>query len=625
MNAGFAVAAATVALSDRLHVLIGDAVPGARVTTLNPGDESLRSGDPIVNLFLFRSARNGFVSNNDLPTRSAAGQPLASPVMRLDLDYMISFFGNNTKLDPQRLLGLVVGGLNAEPYIKRNALRATIATTPWLGGSPDPELPMEEIRVTPLNMPPDAMARLWSEFVHVPYQLTQLYTVTSVPLVTMLPVEPVLPVRRIGLRAVPSRRIVITSIVNAADPELPLQGGGQMASTLDQSGPARSRGQAERRCRARRKGRLRCRRFRGIAGRSDRQPVACGDGGPPLGAGDAHGPGEQAGGELANLPHLDRAFFRATACGRERPAPGDDDIAGAGQVQRPGAAVSARRTPAARAKHPVCRGPRRRPISLRRSVACPPANIWSASRSRCRDVARLLGRSLHRPGGRRAGSELRHGHGHAARRTISECVEPGVAAAGKLCAAARALRRGADVGRCARRARFASQGIGARRDGGLVQSEPIRSRGGGACGRYRDFTRFYPNLRSGTGRPGDAVSDGTTGACGFRLARRCVAGRVRAVLAVAVLPADHHRADAHVEPAATAIGHSKRGAFIPDRSARDRRGGLRPDPRGRGRAATAVGHGARKAARSFRHEQRHDDPPDLGADPGARSASVRGF
>jgi Pvc16 N-terminal domain len=236
MNAGFAVAAATVALSDRLHVLIGDAVPGARVMTLNPGDESLRSGDPIVNLFLFRSARNGFVSNNDLPTRSAAGQPLASPIMRLDLDYMISFFGNNTKLDPQRLLGLVVGGLNAEPYIKQDALRATIATTPWLGGSPDPELPMEEIRVTPLNMPPDAMARLWSEFVHVPYQLTQLYTVTPVPLVTMLPVEPVLPVRRIGLRAVPSRRIVITSIVNAADPELPLQGGGQMAIRLTNPG-----------------------------------------------------------------------------------------------------------------------------------------------------------------------------------------------------------------------------------------------------------------------------------------------------------------------------------------------------------------------------------------------------
>jgi hypothetical protein len=197
MNTGFAVAAATVTLADRLHLLIGDAVPGARVTTLNPGSESLRGGDPIVNLFLFRSARNGPVSNNDL-TRGAGGQPQASPVMKLDLDYMISFFGDDAKLDPQRLLGLVVGGLNAEPSITQDALRATIATTPWLGSSPDPELPVEALRITPLDMPPDAMARVWSGFVRAPYQLTQFYTMSPVSLVTtVLPVEPVLPVRRI--------------------------------------------------------------------------------------------------------------------------------------------------------------------------------------------------------------------------------------------------------------------------------------------------------------------------------------------------------------------------------------------------------------------------------------------
>jgi hypothetical protein len=232
MNSNFSVAAVTVAFADRLHVLISNSVSGARVTTLNPSAESLRGGDPIVNLYLFRTARNGFVSNNDLPTRGALGKPLASPVLKLDLDYMITFFGDDAKLDPQRLLGLVVGGLNAEPYIKRDALRSAIMTTPWLGGGGDPELPSEQIRVTPLDMPPDAMARLWSEFVNVPYQLTQLYTATPVTLETVLPVEPVLPVRRIGLRAVPSRTIAIAAIANAPDPSLPLVGGGQMGIRL---------------------------------------------------------------------------------------------------------------------------------------------------------------------------------------------------------------------------------------------------------------------------------------------------------------------------------------------------------------------------------------------------------
>jgi hypothetical protein len=231
MNSNFSVAAVTVAFADRLHALIGNSISGARVTTLNPSAESLRGGDPIVNLYLFRATRNGFVSNNDLPKRGAPGQPLASPVLKLDLDYMITFFGDDAKLDPQRLLGLVAGGLNAEPYIKRDALRSAITTTPWLGGG-DPELPSEQIRIMPLDMPPDAMARLWSEFVNVPYQLTQLYTAMPVTLVTVMPVEPVLPVRRIGMRAAPSRAIAIMAIANAADPSLPLVGGGQMGIRL---------------------------------------------------------------------------------------------------------------------------------------------------------------------------------------------------------------------------------------------------------------------------------------------------------------------------------------------------------------------------------------------------------
>ena len=101
---------------------------------------------------------------------------------KLDLDYMITFFGDDAKLDPQRLLGLVVGGLNAEPLITRNALRSAITTMPQLAGAGDPALPREEVRIMPLDLPPDAMARLWSQFVHVPYQLTQLYTATPVTL-----------------------------------------------------------------------------------------------------------------------------------------------------------------------------------------------------------------------------------------------------------------------------------------------------------------------------------------------------------------------------------------------------------------------------------------------------------
>jgi uncharacterized protein DUF4255 len=235
MSAGFAVAAATATLANRLHNIVGDAVPGTRITTLNPGSQALRNGDPIVNLYLFRTNRNGSVSNNDLPTRGPAGKPMASPTLMLDLDYMITFFGDDARLDPQRLLGLVAGGLNAAPFMDSQTIRATIAANPLLTGTAL-DLQANQIRITPMNLAPDALARLWSEFVDVPYQLTQLYTVTPVGLEVTLPVTPVLPVRQLGIVARPAGPIAVRGIVNAAAPGLPLSGGGQMAIRMSDPG-----------------------------------------------------------------------------------------------------------------------------------------------------------------------------------------------------------------------------------------------------------------------------------------------------------------------------------------------------------------------------------------------------
>lgn len=226
MTARFPIAAATATLADRLHRLIGDAVTGAQVTTLNPGLEKLRTGDPFVNLYLFRAVRNGALSNLDLPTRSATGYAMSVPTLVLTLDYMITFFGDDTRLDPQRLLGLVAAGLSAWPVLDPADVAATIAATPWLG---DAETPMAPMRLSPMNLTPEQMARVWSEFVNVPYQLTQLYTLMSVVLPEPVAVSPVLPVRQIGLRAAPRRPLAITAIVNAGDPALPLASGAKMA------------------------------------------------------------------------------------------------------------------------------------------------------------------------------------------------------------------------------------------------------------------------------------------------------------------------------------------------------------------------------------------------------------
>lgn len=243
MSNSLAVATVTAAFGNHLARFIDDPdlpgsrdkpdrpasiVPGARVTTLHPGTASLRDGDPLVNLYLFRVTRNPFEANHDLPTRAAGGRALASPTARLDLDYMITFFGDDTRLETHRLLGGVVAGLHAAPALDQALVQATIAHTPWLAGSTLGER-AAPITIMPMSLPPDAMARLWSEFVNQPYQLTVLYTVSAIGLEVPLTVAPALPVRRIGLDVQPAGPIVIRGVVDADHPDLPVSAGCNMA------------------------------------------------------------------------------------------------------------------------------------------------------------------------------------------------------------------------------------------------------------------------------------------------------------------------------------------------------------------------------------------------------------
>lgn len=242
MSNALAVATVTATLANQLSRFIGNDkdtaggnVPGARVTTLNPGSSALRDGDPLVNLYLYRVVRNGFTSNTDLPTRTAQGRALTPPVLMLELDYMITFFGDDARLEPQRLLGSVVAGLNAEPSLGRALIQATIAHTPWLAGSTLGD-DATAIHLTPQSMRADVMSRVWSEFVSVPYQLTVMYTAASVALEVPQAIAPSRPVRRLGVEVRPSGPLPVRGIVNADQPDAPLVSGCRMAVRLPNPG-----------------------------------------------------------------------------------------------------------------------------------------------------------------------------------------------------------------------------------------------------------------------------------------------------------------------------------------------------------------------------------------------------
>src|SRR5690348_9540501 len=104
MSNALAIATVTAMLRSVLrNALTGINVSGADVTSLRPDAPNLPN--PGVNIFLYRVAPNPFFRTADLPTRRADGALLRRPQAALDLDYLLTFYGDDNVEEPQRLLG----------------------------------------------------------------------------------------------------------------------------------------------------------------------------------------------------------------------------------------------------------------------------------------------------------------------------------------------------------------------------------------------------------------------------------------------------------------------------------------------------------------------------------------
>src|SRR5450755_3585935 len=117
MSNFLAIATATATLRTLLHDAVSGDVPGANVTTTRPDLLVSKDQPTEVNIYLYQVTPNAAYRNSDLPTRRPDGTVVQRPMAALDLHYMISFYGNENELEPQRLLGSVARTMHAQPYL----------------------------------------------------------------------------------------------------------------------------------------------------------------------------------------------------------------------------------------------------------------------------------------------------------------------------------------------------------------------------------------------------------------------------------------------------------------------------------------------------------------------------
>lgn len=220
MSNFLAIATVTATLRDILFDSILADVAGADVSTVRPvtGAQTPTVG---ANIYLYQITPNVAFRNSDLPTRNSNGDLSRKPTAALDLHYLLTFYGDDTKLEPQRVLGSVVRTLHARPVITAKAISTTISnaqSNPNLSFLKNSNLAdsIESVKLTQMPLSLEELSKLWSVFYQIPYMLSLAYQAAVVFIETDDAVRDALPVREPKVYVRPIQQPFIDSIASQA-------------------------------------------------------------------------------------------------------------------------------------------------------------------------------------------------------------------------------------------------------------------------------------------------------------------------------------------------------------------------------------------------------------------------
>jgi hypothetical protein len=146
MSNQLAIATVSAALQQVLLTPVSQAIGNATVGFSRPDASAQQT--PLVNIYLYQVTPNGAYRNADLPTRRSDGSLVQRPQAAFDLHYLFTFHGDDSQLEPQRLLGVVITTLHAQPLLSTQNITNAVQKFGMLAGS-GLENQIERIKFTP--------------------------------------------------------------------------------------------------------------------------------------------------------------------------------------------------------------------------------------------------------------------------------------------------------------------------------------------------------------------------------------------------------------------------------------------------------------------------------------------
>jgi hypothetical protein len=200
----------------------GSGVAGASATAVRPtsGANNGQPGNPPtvgVNLFLYQVTPNGTFRNLDAPTRRSDGTLLQPTRSAYDLHYLLTFYGSETNLEPQRVLGNVLRVLHSVPVLTHKRLESVKMSFPFLAASNlEVETETVKLNIIPLNL--EELSKLWSVFFQSTYNLSVAFQASVVIIDGTEISTPALPVQSRNVYVRPFQQPVIEQVLSQKAP-----------------------------------------------------------------------------------------------------------------------------------------------------------------------------------------------------------------------------------------------------------------------------------------------------------------------------------------------------------------------------------------------------------------------
>lgn len=174
MSNHLAIATVTATIQRIIQASVQQDVDGTVVTTAKPDNPDGGATQPKVNVYMYQATPNPAWKNADLRTRRPKGELIRQAQAGLNLYYLMTFYGNESELEPQRLLGSTVRALVDRPILTPQTIQETVNSSRYSSylGNSDLAEQIERVTIIPSNMNTEELSKIWSVFFQTPYILS---------------------------------------------------------------------------------------------------------------------------------------------------------------------------------------------------------------------------------------------------------------------------------------------------------------------------------------------------------------------------------------------------------------------------------------------------------------------